>query len=54
MGWVPEHLKKKYEGGCDKCGKGKLILQYNGYGELFIICTTINCICKPLDPPVAQ
>lgn len=61
MGWIPKVLKEKYEKKCELCG-GKLLLQYDNYGVLYIICTTDGCVREPLGkpyittncPPVAQ
>lgn len=53
MGWIPKHLKEKYEGDCLKCG-GILMLQYDGYGQLYVMCTTHGCTCELLNLPVAQ
>ena len=66
MGWIPKHLKEKYERQCGQylpdgraytrrsdCN-GRLMLQYDNYGELHILCTTPGCVCEPLNLPVAQ
>ena len=49
MGWIPKHLKSRHKKRCDKCS-GKLMLQYDGYGQLYILCTTAGCVCEKYDP----
>lgn len=49
MGWIPKRFKKMYKERCNKCS-GKLMLQYNGYGQLYILCTTDGCVCEPVNP----